>query len=124
MSSTKLKDFETKSGKSISDSIFELGKEVGYLKLANKIYDLGLIFKPKTLNGNQIKYKDFIDDKEFIFKGRKSMINSLLNYSRSKSTSLKTEEEIARKLEEIASKTYDLEHLVNGHDFYQIYFSF
>ena len=48
-------------------------------KLANKIYDLGLIFKPKTLDGNQIKYKDFIDDKEFIFKGRKSMINSLLN---------------------------------------------
>jgi len=122
VSSVKLKAFETKSGKSIRESILELGKEVGYLKLANKVYDLGLIFKPKTADGNQIKYKDFIDDKEFTFNGRKSMINSLLNYSRSKSTTLKTEEEITNKLEEIASKAYDLEHLVNGHDLSNILF--
>lgn len=122
VSSAKLKAFETKSGKSIRESILELGKEIGYLKLANKVYDLGLIFKPKTADGNQIRYKDFIDDKEFTFNGRKSMINSLLNYSRSKSTTLKTEEEITSKLEEIASKTYDLEHLVNGHDLSNILF--
>lgn len=116
VSTAKIKAFENKKGKSIRESIFEIGQEIGYLKLANKIHDLGIIFKPQTADGNQIKYKDFIDDKEFNFNGRKSMINSLLNYSRSKSKNLKLELEITQRLDEIASKTYDINHVVNGHD--------
>ena len=54
-SKSKIQNFEKKNKISVRDKLFELGKEVGYLKLANKIYDLGLVFKPKNPEGNQIK---------------------------------------------------------------------
>ena len=115
-SKKKIEDFETLNNNSIREIIFALGKEVGLIKLANKIHELGLIFKPKTAEGNQIKYKDFIRDCNLSFKGRECLVDSLINYSRSKSTTLKSKAEIILRLEEISKKEYDLDQLVNGHD--------
>jgi hypothetical protein len=122
VSATKISNYEKKVGKSIRDKILEIGIEIGYLKLANKVYNLGLVFKPATVDGNQIKYRDFINDERLDYNGRKSLVNSLINYSRVKSKSLKSEDEIMHRLEEIASGTYDIEHLVNGHDLSNILF--
>lgn len=122
VSSSKISNYEKEIGKSIRDKILELGIEIGLLKLANKVYNLGLVFKPKTIDGNQIKYKDFINENTLDFKGTKDMINSLLNYSRAKSKTLKSEEEIIQKLKEISEGTYDIDHLVNGHDLSNILF--
>lgn len=100
----KIQSFEARKGKSIRDIILELGAEVGFLKLANKVYDLGIIFKPQTPEGNQIRYRDFINEVLLDFKGRKSMIESLLNYSRTKSQTLKSAEEITKRLGESSRK--------------------
>lgn len=121
VSSSKIIAFEKKHNKRIKDAIFELGSEVGFLKLANKIYGLGLVFKPATVDGNQIKYKDFIDDKEFTFKGHQALVTSLLNYSRSKSVT-KSEKEILESLKIVSSSKYDVNQLVNGHDLSNILF--
>lgn len=119
---SKIQIYETKKGKSIREIILELGAEVGLLKLANKVYDLGMIFKPQVPEGNQIRYRDFINEVWLDFNGRKALIESLLNYSRSKSKSLKSEEEITKRLDEIASSKYKIDHLVNGHDLSNILF--
>jgi hypothetical protein len=115
-SKSKIGDFEKKKGKTIREILFELGKEVGYLKLANKVHELGLIFKPSTSEGNQIKYKDFIDEDTLNFLGSDKMINSIMNYSRSKSSIMKGKELIKETLNEIKKVDYDRHHLVNGHD--------
>ena len=54
-SKPKITAFEKESRNSVRNQIFILAKEIAYLKLANKLYDLGLVFKPKNPEGKQIK---------------------------------------------------------------------
>jgi hypothetical protein len=115
-SKAKVEAFEKTKGKPIREILFDLGKEVGYLKLANRVHDLGLVFKPSTSEGNQIRYRDFIDDETLAFIGSDKMIETVMNYTRAKSAKMKPREEIKDKLEEVAKVTYDQYHLVNGHD--------
>lgn len=122
VSHKKITDFEKTKSKSISETLFELGAEIGLLKLANKIHDLGLLFKPKDLDGNQISYKDFICKDDLSFCGGRIMINTIINYSRNKSNNLKSENEIVQKLSEVSVNKYVLDDLVNGHDLSNILF--
>jgi hypothetical protein len=115
-SKAKIEGFEKKKGKPIREVLFDLGKEIGYLKLATKIHELGLVFKPSAAEGNQIKYRDFIDEETMNFLGSSKMIESIMNYSRSRSNVLKGKSEIEKKLVEVTKVTYDKHHLVNGHD--------
>jgi ribosomal protein S8 len=116
-SAEKIENFERRRNQTIRSVIMELGAEIGYLKLAHKIYDLGLIFKPHSPEGNQIRYRDFIDERDNLrFKGRASLVQTLLNYSNNKTPNLKSEQEITERLNEIAAQSYDIEQLVNGHD--------
>lgn len=115
-SSQKIKEFEKNKGTTIREALLSLGKEIGYLKLANKVYDLGLVFKPKNVDGKQIKYNKFICEKTFNFLGAENLIDATINYSRNRSDSLKEKEIITEKFIEISEQELDLMQLVNGHD--------
>ena len=115
-SKDKIVAFENKTGISIRDALFALGKEIGYLKLANKIYDLGLVFKPEKVDGNQLKYKSLACTENFNFLGTDILIETALNYSVNKSSNIKDKNTISEKLKEIRKEELDLMQLVNGHD--------
>ena len=115
-SKSKIKEFETQSGCSIRHAILSLGKEVGYLKLANKIYNLGLVFKPINPDGNQIKYSSLVCEKTLNFLGSKQLIQTAINYSRNKSDCIVQEAIIIDKHKIISEQELDLFQLVNGHD--------
>ncbi|GGO08439.1 DUF4435 domain-containing protein [Saccharibacillus kuerlensis] len=116
----KVKDFI--GDRNVFDILVGLGYEIGLLKLANKLYDLGLVFKPEKLEGNPLKYKDFISEKDLSFLGRDSMIQTVTNYSRNRTGKVSTTENIENKLEVLSKQSYDLLHLVNGHDLTNILF--
>lgn len=119
-SQARVQTFERDNDISIKDKIFSLGKEVGYLKLANKTFDLGLVFKPKSPEGNHLKYKNFICDKSLEFLGADKMITTANNYSINKSPKIESVEVITEKLNETKETDYKLEQLANGHDLSQI----
>jgi hypothetical protein len=119
----KIRNFETKNNKSLKHLIFELSDRLGYLKLANKKYDLGLVFKPHSSEGNQIKYHEFITD-SLDYKGDNALIKTIINYSRNKTNKTLSERDIKDKFNETASVNYASEHLSNGHDLSNIIFIF
>ncbi|MFT4223332.1 hypothetical protein [Dysgonomonas sp.] len=119
----KIASFETAKEKSLLDIIFELGNQIGYLKLANKIHGLGLVFKPREVDGNQIAYNKFISDK-LDFVGLEVMVNKIIDYSRNKSDAISSKEEIITKYNELIKNKYDRNHLSNGHDISNILFIF
>jgi len=112
----KVKTWEESKGITIRDIIFELGRKIGYLKLANKVHGLGLVFRPLKPEGNQISYRDFIDEKTMEFVGTNKMIETIMNYSRNKSQTMKSKGEIEEKLNRISQINYNRHHLTNGHD--------
>ena len=57
----KVKKLEIELKKKLKDILYELALEIGYLKLANKLFDLGLSFKPETPDGKPLSYSDFVD---------------------------------------------------------------
>ncbi|NRD24532.1 DUF4435 domain-containing protein [Winogradskyella litoriviva] len=119
-SQSRVQAFEKEKGISIKNKIFDLGKEIGYLKLANKTFDLGLVFKPKNPEGNHLKYKNFICDKTLDFLGTDKMITTTNNYSVNKSSKIESIQVISERLTETKETEYILEQLVNGHDLSQI----
>lgn len=100
----------------IKEKLFELGVEIGYLKLANIMYDLGLYFKPDKVDGNQLKYKKFVSEVDFSFLGEDKMIETVIDYSRNRSNKTLNFEEILATLKNVKQEIYDKFHLVNGHD--------
>lgn len=117
-----IQEFEKSNEKTIREIIFNLGKEIGFIKLANKIHDLGLIFKPRHPEGNQIKYKEFISDQTLDYLGDEKLLDTVINYSRNKSKSLKDRSEIETNFQSIKTNKYNLNDLVNGHDLTNILF--
>ncbi len=108
--------FEKNIGTSIREKVYSLGKEVGYLKLANKIYDLGLVFKPQKPDGKQIKYSKFTCSQTLNFLGKDKLVDTVINYSNNKSENIKDKDIILEKVQEIEKNDYDLLQLINGHD--------
>ena len=111
-----IKKYERSIGISIREKIYSLGKEVGFIKLANNIYDLGLVFKPKNPEGNQIKYSKFICNTTLNFLGKDTLIDKVINYSRNKSENIKEKRIIIEKVQEIEKNDYEILQLINGHD--------
>lgn len=114
--SERIEAFIKVKKESIREVIFELAMEIGYLKLTNKIFDLGLVFKPQNPEGNQIKYKEFISDRTLMFLGVNRLVQSLINYSTNRTDKKLDKELILKKYSEIRKNPYDINHLVNGHD--------
>lgn len=119
---TKKKLDEFMSGREIKESLLNIAKEIGLLKLANDLHSLGLAFKPKKIDGKNLKYKDFIDEKTLQFKGKEQLINTVFNYSINRSIQMVDKELVKQKIEELSEKEYDLLQLVNGHDLSNILF--
>ena len=115
-SKSRIKEFEKLNKKTIREILFLIGKEMGYLKFANKMHELGLLFKPKEAEGNQIKYKNFINDKDLKYLGKDKLIEAVINYSQSKSKDIKNKDIIQEKFDEVSAINFDLNHIVNGHD--------
>lgn len=115
-SSEDVESFEKTNNSKVREILLSLGKEVGYLKMANKINDLGLLFKPRRIDGKQLKYRDFICNKTLRYKGSVNLIDTVINYSRSRSKKIKCRKEIEKYFIETSKKDYDLYQLVNGHD--------
>ncbi|KOR90376.1 DUF4435 domain-containing protein [Paenibacillus solani] len=119
---SKEKMVEFFKDKDALDILMELGVEIGLLKLANKLYNLGLVFKPEKPEGNQLKYKEFVSDKDLTFLGKDSMIRTVVNYSRNRTGKVASTEDINEKLNLLSTEMYDQAHLVNGHDLTNILF--
>lgn len=117
----KVEQFERKVGRPIREIIFDLSDKIGYLKLANKLNNLGLVFKPKTVDGNQIKYHEFIDD-HLKFKGDERLIRTVINYSRNKSNQALNYESIKHNYDIVKEVKYPSTTLSNGHDLSNIIF--
>lgn len=113
---TKKKLDEFLSGREIKDSLLNIAKEIGLLKLANHLHSLGLAFKPKKADGKPLKYKDFIDEKALQFKGKEQLINTVFNYSINRSSQMADKEFVKQKIDELSKNEYDLLQIVNGHD--------
>ncbi|WP_124981280.1 DUF4435 domain-containing protein [Nonlabens xiamenensis] len=121
-SKAKIESFEKKNGKTIREKLLELGTEIGYLKLASKTYDLGLVFKPKNPEGNQLKYKNFISDKTLEYLGDEKLIETVFNYSINRKVKTESKEVINQRLLDIKKDDYDVSQLVNGHDLSNVLF--
>ncbi len=119
---TKVKKFEEINNASVREIIYQLGAEIGYLKLANKKEDLGLVFKPKTVDGNQIKYNKFICTKTLNYLGDKALIDVAVNYSTNRDTIVKDKKLIKEELLKIKKNNYNILELINGHDLSNILF--
>ena len=116
----KVKKFENKLGKSVRVLLYELGYNIGCLKLANKRKSLGLVFKPEKVGGNAIKYKKFICDKSFTFLGNESLVVAAIDYSRNRKTELASKAVILHELEAVLAEKHDTLEIVNGHDLAEI----
>ncbi|AYK05132.1 DUF4435 domain-containing protein [Brevibacillus laterosporus] len=114
------------NGREVENIVMSIAEKIGVLKLANHIYTLGLAFKPKTGDGKNLKYKEFICDRTLDFLGEEKMVQTVRNYSNNRGTIVpKTEvvqEKIAEVLEYEYEYEYELEQLVNGHDLTNILF--
>lgn len=111
-------------GRKIEDVIIYISKKIGLLKLGNKVNNLGLCFKPERVDGNPLKYREFISDRDLTFQGDEKMILTVRNYSQNRGTIIADIEKINSTLKEVSVKTYDLEQLVNGHDLTNILYLF
>ena len=115
-SDDKIAKFEKDNKTTILNSLLNIGKEIGYLKLANKIHELGLIFKPNTPDGNLIKYTGFTCEKTLSYLGDSKLIETIINYSRVKSPEMKAKSDVENAFLELKEGDFDLNQLVNGHD--------
>ncbi|MDO6654511.1 DUF4435 domain-containing protein [Anaerobacillus sp. 1_MG-2023] len=109
-------------GRKLRGIILDLAKQIGFLKLANHIYKLGLAFKPRQPQGKPLKYKDFIDNRTLDFKGNEQLITTVHNYSINRSDKVIDAKIVEEKVKELVDDKYDLLHLVNGHDLSNILF--
>lgn len=112
----KIKAFESKHGCDIRSLVFGLAKPMGHLRYANKIYKLGLSFKPERPEGKSIKFKKFICEKSFKLFSLEAMINTIYEYSKHRNQEVQSREVIMEKLLEISKLEIPTLELVNGHD--------
>lgn len=116
----KIKAFEGKHNCDIRSLVFELAKPIGYLRYANKKHNLGLSFKPERPEGNKIKFKKFICEKNFKIFNIDTMINTIYEYSKNRGKEVSSREIILEKFLEVSSLDIPIIELVNGHDISEI----
>ncbi|MDW2184559.1 hypothetical protein R7Z80_01675 [Vibrio sp. 1733] len=104
--------------KDLESKLKSLVYNLGCLKLANKIYSLGLVFKPKSADGNPLDLTKFIDFKNLSYQGNNLLIKAVINYSVNKvdKGTIKDEATIRNALEEIINTQHPVDEIVHGHD--------
>jgi len=116
----KIKKFEALVGFTIRELLYALGYAIGCLKLANKRYGLGLVFKPERPDGNVIKYKRFICDKKFTYSSNDDLVDAVIDYSRNRKTNLAARSEILNCLGVVMAEGHNVREIVGGHDLAEI----
>lgn len=111
----KIKQIEEKKGNSIRNIVLELAEHIARLKLINKTQDLKLMFKPKNIDGNQLKYKKFISEDDLSFLGEDKLIETVLNSFDNRQKNV-TNEMLKQAYENTDTSNYNIYDLVNGHD--------
>jgi hypothetical protein len=114
----KIQNFESKYG-NFRELVYDLCYAIGCLRLANKRYSLGLSFKPEKPEGNRIKYKKIICEKEIKYLGDEKLINTLTEYSKNRGNEIYSKEEIMKSLATILNEKQEKTEIVNGHDLSQ-----
>ena len=114
-----LERLEEKLRQSFRSWLLTLAYQVGCLRLANKRNSLGLSFKPKTQDGNRIKFKKFISDENLTIDLDK-MINVVWEYSKNRDVDVADRRTIKDKYEEIYRDDNPNLEVVNGHDIAEI----
>ncbi len=115
----RLDNFESDHGE-VKDLIYKLAYPIGCLRLANKLHNLGLCFKPRNTDGPKFRYNKIICQKNFSFQGEETLINTLMNYSRSRTPSLANYQTILTKLQGIIQIGHPEGEIVNGHDIVEL----
>lgn len=111
--------FEKKLGQSFRSRIITLAYQVGCLRLANKRCSLGLSFKPATPDGNRIKFKKFICDKNFTI-DLDQMIHIVIEYSKNRGNVVSDRQTIKAMHEEALKSDHTQLEVINGHDIAEI----
>ncbi|MDA3134906.1 hypothetical protein [Atlantibacter subterraneus] len=119
VSREKLELFSEKYG-DFKELIYSLAYPLSCLRLANKKYNLGLSFKPASVNGNILKFKGFICDKTFTYLGHDKLINSVVEYSKNRGAEISQRSYIKEKLLEIIDCNHAKLEMLNGHDLAEI----
>lgn len=114
-----LENFERKLGQSFKSRIIALAYQVGCLRLANKRCSLGLSFKPATPDGNRIKFKKFICDKNFTI-DLDQMIHIVIEYSKNRGNVVSDRQTIKAMYEEEFKSDHSHLEVINGHDIAEI----
>ncbi|MEZ8157050.1 hypothetical protein ACED66_12495 [Vibrio splendidus] len=96
--------------------------QLGCLKLANKLDNLGLTFKPKNVKDKGLDFSKFIECKTFKYNSDTALIQSVINYSINKveKGSIKNESEIRCSFDKIVNKKHPLDEVIHGHDLSQV----
>lgn len=129
-SSEKIKRFEEEKGMTIEEIVVKLGEEIGILKLANRKENLGLLFKPKGQDDKPLKYEKFIDKSNLNYLGRDKLIDTVKEYSRTRTSHAKERAEVIEAYTKTVEwwnnnkEDYNVFDLVNGHDLSNIIFIF
>ena len=116
---SKIETFRKENdNKTLREIFFELATPLAYLKLANKRYNLGLLFKPEDQDGNVLPIHDFIKPADLKLPTLERMIEVVFNYSRKvNQKSINTDaKECKEKMASLMNDKIDLYQLCNGHD--------
>lgn len=97
------------------EHLFSVLKPLSFLKWLNKKEKIGLIFKPKNVDGKHLDFSKFICNKDIKFTNIESLVKCVLNYCQGKVTLTIKEEELKALLIDYNSDL-DLNHISNGHD--------
>jgi hypothetical protein len=118
--SEKLKKFEISQKSSLKTVVYNLAKNIGHLRLANKKYSLGLSFKPARPEGPRLKIGKFICDKTFTFLGNEILINTVVEYSKNRGENVASREEVLIRLNKVLEESHEITEIINGHDVAEI----
>ncbi|MEZ8970033.1 hypothetical protein AB6E36_06010 [Vibrio cyclitrophicus] len=101
------------------NEIKQLIYPLGCLKLANKIDNLGLVFKQKKEKSKELDLTKFIDFKTMTNKDVISLITTCISYSNNlvAKGSIKTQDEIKNSYDRVLSCNHPIDEIVHGHDF-------
>jgi hypothetical protein len=116
-----VKSFQKKYG-CVREYLYNLSFPLACLRFANSKFNLGLAFKPANPEGNTIKFKKFICDKELTYLGHDKLINTVVEYSKNRGSDIANREEILEKLISVTSLQLPILELANGHDLAEILF--
>lgn len=111
----RLKEFESIKKQSLKEIVIDITKYIGKLKLINQEQQLQMSFKPKDKNGNTLKYKKIISDKNGDFLGVDKLIDTVISYGKNRTKGIDIEKLKQDYIKKDIS-IYNNYNIINGHD--------